>query len=628
MDYGILVEALRLVLLVALLAWLVSRIRSRAAFVRPGWGLIMTGAVLVVLSAGFDLAGEVLRVGARPDELLQFLNTALNTLGCALVCVGIVQWIPTIERMHRDGDERCRALDALGQKLAALDAAPDGIGLLDEQGRFTYANPAVAALYGAPSPAALAGRAWTEPFAAVPRSEIDGALSRTGLWTGALPGCRPDGAGFLAEARIRRLADGGHVCVLLDITAQARLREQMLQAQKLEAIGRVAGGFAHDFNNILAAMMGYATFLAEDLPGGTDQNRFSRQILASGEKARDLVEQILVFSARHETGRRSVDLGALLARAEPLLRATLHKSIVLELRVGADDATVAANSSQVNQILVNLCLNAADVLGQQGGRVTVMLERLDDADPRLVRLRAMPHPAARRLIEEGADGMLRLWSGRLSAEGPHLLLSVADDGPGMERAVLDRLFEPFFTTRRAGEGTGLGLAAVHGIVASLGGAILVETAPGRGARFDLVLPAGDEPVSAAASAAAPGARGRESVLVVDDEERVGAMLSLALERLGYEVASCVDADEALDAVAEDPSAFDLVLTDQRMPGLTGVELAARLAALRPEMPVVICTGFSPPQGDLPSNIRAIVAKPVDFDDLARRMRAALDAARA
>jgi PAS domain S-box-containing protein len=631
-----LVDATCLALLVALLGWLAHRGRAGRAFGRAGWSRIVMGCLLIVLASAVNLAFTVFEVlgdqDVVDDALASLVEGGSLLAGFALVAFGLVRWIPTAGEMRAEVEERRRTEADLRQKVAALESVPDGIGLLDGSGRFTYANPALRRLLGEPWPGALAGRPWTEPFPGAPLRAIAETLDREGSWMGTLSGRRADGGAFVAEARVRRLADGGHVAALVDTTEAVQRRDQLVQSQKLEAVGRVAGGFAHDFNNILAAMMGYATFLAEDLPEGTEHHRYARQIVVAGERARDLLQQILVFSQRQESARRPVDLARLVRESGVLLQATLSRTIELSVEADILDAVVEANPTQVNQVLVNLCLNAGDAIGREQGRVTVSLERLGPGDPRLHRFgeiaAAAPADAAPRLCEWGEGGILRLWSGRLDLPGPHLALAVADTGAGMDEPVLARLFEPFFTTKRVGEGTGLGLAAVHGIVATLGGAILVETVPGAGTRFDVLLPVAGAAVRPGGVGAAPAASGRESVLVVDDEDQVGAMLALALERLGYEVASCVSAEEALEALGEDADAFDLVLTDQRMPGLLGTELAARIAEISPGLPVLVCSGFAAPAGLLPTNIQGILPKPVDFAELARAVRGALDGAHA
>jgi len=411
------------------------------------------------------------------------------------------------------------------------------------------------------------------------------------------------------------LDEGGRVTRVVehlrDVTAERRalaerdrMREQLLHAQKLEAIGRLAGGVAHDFNNLLTAIGGFADLLQAELPVGSPARQDAWEIRRAAERAGELTRQLLAFSRQQVIAPRSLDLNAVLGGVERMLLRLLGEDVRVELALGGALWAVWADAGQVEQVIFNLVTNARD---------------------------AMPGGGALR-VSTGNVVLDAEAAGRLpgAAPGEWVHLCVADDGVGMEPAVRARLFEPFFTTKPKGQGTGLGLSTVYGIVSQHGGFVDVATGPGRGTAFHVYLPRStraDEVPAGQAGAPAP-ARGQELVLLVEDEPQVRELTRRFLETLGYRVHACGDAAAALEALAAEPALRpDLLLTDVIMPGLSGRELADILQARRPGLRVLLMSGWSEaPDTTAGRATRGLplLHKPFDMASLARAVRAALD----
>ena len=388
-----------------------------------------------------------------------------------------------------------------------------------------------------------------------------------------------------------------------DITRQRAMESQLRQSQKLEAIGTLAGGIAHDFNNMLSAIMGYAELSLDYAAPGTKLAENLEQVMKAGERGRGLVQQILSFSRGAERETEPLDLAALIAEALKLLRAAIPSNIKIETRL-KPCGLVQGDPIQLHQLLVNLVTNAAQAMEETGGVITLGLESV-----RVSREEALQTP-----------GIM---------SGPYVRLVVSDTGPGIPRELRDRVFEPFFTTKEAGKGSGLGLAAVHGIVQSHMGAITLLDQEGPGTSFVVLLPEDNQAeLDAELPAAPPNPTGNERIMFVDDEVSLVEVGGNILSRLGYQVSSFTSSREALEAFKADPTAFDLLITDQTMPGLTGAALTREVKAMRPEMPVIITSGFS---HQLSANrahklgVAAFVMKPITSREIARVVRRALDA---
>jgi PAS domain S-box-containing protein len=375
---------------------------------------------------------------------------------------------------------------------------------------------------------------------------------------------------------------------------RARLEQRLRQAEKMEAVGRLAGGIAHDFNNILGGILGYAEMLVEATPAGSPQRRYAQNVLTAATRASALVEQILSYSRSQRGKRVPVELDRIVAETLELVRGSLGHGIRLETRLPEAPLYVVGDPTQLHQIMMNLCTNAIHAMGEHG-TLRVSLDPADiDAD------RVFQHTT--------------LHAGRYAR------LTVADSGSGMDATTLTRLFEPFFTTKEVGKGTGLGLSLVYGIVTDSAGAIDVASTQGHGSSFAIYLPRVDSPVVAGDDAEAPVVRGNgERVLVVDDEEALMAVTSETLKRLGYEPAAFPDGAAALAEFESQPGRFDAVITDEVMPGLTGTDLARSLRRYRSDLPIMLVSGYIGPmmsERALAAGVDAILKKPVQSRELA------------
>ncbi len=379
-------------------------------------------------------------------------------------------------------------------------------------------------------------------------------------------------------------------------TERAQLEDSLRQSQRLESLGTLAGGIAHDFNNILTGIFGFIELTDEQLPPGSPAHDWLAQTLASCHRARELVRQILTFSRHNETERTPTQLTTVVGEALRLMRSTLPAMVELTSRLDPGCPPVLADATQIHQIMVNLCTNAWHALPSRGGHIAVVLEPCD-VTPELAR----------------AHATLRA--------GPAVRLKVSDNGSGMDAATAARIFEPFFTTKPTGQGTGLGLAVVHGIVGSHQGAIIVQSEPGRGTVFEIYFPAlVATPVAAAAPRVAGPPRGRgQQLLVVDDDAAGGFAIEHTLRALGYRPTRFENSREALAFFTAAPAGWDMVIVDLAMPGLGGDDLAAQILALRPTLPVLVITGFIDSRQQtalLKSGVRDVIHKPCTQSELA------------
>lgn len=400
----------------------------------------------------------------------------------------------------------------------------------------------------------------------------------------------------------------GFLVQIQDVTERHRAEEALRQnerilrqAQKMEAIGTLAGGIAHDFNNILTPIIGYAEMGILDAPPDSSSKTILNEILKGSHRARDLVRQILAFSRQTDNEAKPVRLGEIVAEVRTLLRGSVPKNVELRFEDSGGRDIVLANATQLHQVVMNLCANALHAMREKGGVLDLSVETIE-------------------VTKKTKGPLARL------RPGHYVELTVRDTGVGMDKKTLERIFEPFFTTKRSGEGTGMGLAVVHGIVTSLNGAIHVDSELGKGSAFHILLPVVAQSADQASTQGAMPPRGVGTVLFVDDEGDIVAMVQQMLVGLGYSPIVSRSGAEALSTFRENPGRFDLVITDQMMPDMTGAEMAREMRKLRRDVPVILCTGFSKTvsKADLEEcGIQEVLMKPILLRQMADAMQRVL-----
>jgi len=398
------------------------------------------------------------------------------------------------------------------------------------------------------------------------------------------------------------------LCIGIDITRLKKaelenkeLETQLYHSQRMEAIGTLAGGIAHDFNNILSAIIGYTELALYVSKDEAKKRHQMEEVLKAGQRARDLVRQILSFSRHTDQERQPIEMQPIIKEALKMLRASLPATIEIAQDIEPEPCIVLADPTQVHQVIMNLCTNANHAMRKTGGQLKIGLHHLELTS---ARLRSYPE----------------------LKEGDYIRMSVSDTGHGMDKATMERIFEPYFTTKEKGVGTGLGLAVVHGIVKGYGGAIRVKSKEGKGTTFEILFPSVNTTVESSDenNLALPG--GNERILLVDDESAIVEIGCQMLESMGYSVEASTDPIDALSLFQSDPYRFDLVITDMTMPHMTGDHLAERILSVRPEIPVILCTGYSENLVDeavKSMGIKEVVTKPLVIGELASIVRKAL-----
>lgn len=519
------------------------------------------------------------------------------------------------QSLHDEIFERKQLGEALAKSEKQLRSLQDNIpiGLFRStlEGKLEHANPACLRINGYHSLAELLSVDANELYQdKSDRRRIIEHLNAAGAIDGwKVRMRRKDGTVFWALLSMKKVTDNHNRRIYLDGTVQditkqieaekekRELENQLRQSQKMETIGTLAGGIAHDFNNLLASIMGFSELALEDSQPDTIQQENLKCVLVAAQRAADLVGQILTFARQSDTEKTPIQLKHVLTEAIKLLRSTLPSTIRIKEEITSKSAVLAA-PTQMHQVIVNLCSNASHAMQESGGVLTIGLTDVEQSvthiDP------SMPVKA-----------------------GPFLKLIVADTGHGIAPEIKDRIFDPYYTTKKQGEGTGIGLSVVQGIVRSHGGFITVESDPGQGAKFNVFLPIIDRKDIPQAMTSKNVIGGNERILLVDDEAMVVQMGQQMLERLGYEVTSCINSLEAFELFEKASDQFDLVITDMTMPELTGDRLAKMITNIRPELPVILCTGYSnrlDQRTIADAGVRAILYKPLVKNELAGTIR--------
>jgi PAS domain S-box-containing protein len=382
------------------------------------------------------------------------------------------------------------------------------------------------------------------------------------------------------------------------------LETLLAKSQKMESLGTLAGGIAHDFNNILSAVLGYAELVIEDLPAEDPAIEKQKQVIKAAVRAKDLVSQILLFSRQSELEMQPVQLEMIIIEVLKLIRSTIPTTVEIKQNIPSNSGTILADPTQIHQIIMNLCTNAYYAMRESGGIMEVSLTEIKISDEEFVHSDFILDP------------------------GNYLRLEVRDTGHGMDSATLNKIFDPYFTTKEKGEGTGLGLSVVHGIVKNYGGEIKVYSELGLGTSVHVFFPKFDEADKQKAQQtdnAIP--TGNEHLLLVDDDQTIVDMMKQSLSPLGYQISSYISSKEALEAFRLDPYNFDLVITDMTMPQMTGMELSKRILEIQPQTPIILCTGYSElitREKAKAIGIRSYLLKPVLRQVLTRTIREVLD----
>lgn len=408
--------------------------------------------------------------------------------------------------------------------------------------------------------------------------------------------------------------------VFRDVTSKKFLENELQQAKKMESIGRLAGGIAHDFNNILGIMLGNAELAIEDIPQSNPAYAKIEAIKTAGQKASDIVKQLLSFTRKTEMELKPINIIDIIRESIQLLRATIPSTIKIMERIPPDiQATILGHPTQIHQIIINLCINASQAMEENGGSIEIKVEK------------HFLHDRSEGYLYDFQDALSDLWTddyGEHPQTEEHVKLTVTDTGHGIKPEIIDKIFDPYFTTKPVDKGTGMGLAVVHAIVKNHNGSIMVRSTPSYGTTFTILLPLVKQPpVEILTAISNTIYTGTEKILFVDDDELIVEMTNEMLGRLGYKVEIRTDPEEALELFRADPDAFDLIITDMTMPKMTGRRLAERVRQIPSDIPFIICSGYSSmidEETAKDSGIAAYLMKPVSMKELGETVRNVLD----
>jgi PAS domain S-box-containing protein len=507
-----------------------------------------------------------------------------------------------------------------------IDTVPNLIFVKNREGRFILVNKAMAEMYGT-TVDELEGRfgadfnAQQDELTVFRAEDLEVLDSEQAIFIPQRVVTNADGAQHWYATTKLPLPGNDHVLgVAVDITERklaeaerAKMEKHFRQAQKMQALGTLAGGIAHDFNNMIFAILGFVRLALKQAESGSKSEEYLQQIQSAGLRASELVRQILTFSRQTEQDKKPVHVAGLFKEISKMLRATLPPSLSIEMEVedaiqhslqeeGPPQDVILGDPIQVHQVIMNLCTNAAHAMGETGGTLCLRLRTAEiDKDQ------------ARGLLEQNP--------------GDYLEISISDTGHGIEPSIIEQIYDPFFTTKPPGEGTGMGLAVVHGIVKSHGGSVSVTSQVGKGTTFTVLLPKLTENEKEQTEAVRQIPTGNEHILFVDDEGLLVQMVGEMLAQLGYRVTARTNPREALELFLANPDDFHLVITDQTMPDLTGIELSRAILEARPEMPIILLTGYSEAASQEKATqlgIEELIMKPVVEEQIAQAIRHVLD----
>ena len=583
----------------------------------------LAAIVLFIIGLSFFASAKVREIISKPisdleavsKEVSEKQDYSLRAVKQGNDEVGIL--VDAFNEMLDQISERSEKLKSSEQRFRALvDQAVDSFYLHDLDGKFIDVNQCSCDTLGYPR----------EEFLTMSVEDIyvgeDNKFHMAKHWAKMTPNIpvtyvgeylRKDGSTIPVEVRAGLLELGDQKVIMAlardltdRITAEEdkhQLEVQLQQAQKMESIGTLAAGIAHDFNNILSPIYGYVELAQMKIQGNPELQEYLGEVQSAAHRARDLVKQILTFSRQDSEKFSPVEVHVIVKEALKLLRATIPTTIEIRQEIDPKSGYVMANPTQVHQVLMNLCTNAYHAMRDTGGTLGVVLKP----------------------IEISAEQFIKNINLR---PGPYLMLEVSDTGTGMDNETIGRIFEPYYTTKAQGEGTGMGLSVVHGIIKSHGGNITVYSEPGKGSTFHVYLPIMEGiDTQTEEIPTGPVQTGKERIMLVDDELSVAKVERDMLQNLGYEISLFTSPTEALEHFREQPNSYDLVITDMTMPKITGDKLSTELMNVRPDIPVILCTGFSElinRNEALDLGIRAFVTKPIIIKSFARTLRQVLD----
>ncbi len=616
------------VLLLFFITYKIVNIKSSIVFRRrPVSRLVALGGIFIALALIVQISAEFrpLNYAVSKANSLESIADICFLLGFLFLGAGFRKWALVLKELEYLEGELKTANQILSRQAAELrlredmyesitTAATDAIFMIDAHGKIVFCNPAAATIFeyedgellGHDLHSLLAPSRYHGDFARGFGRFMQNGTGKAVNHTIRAAALRKDGREFPMEVSVSSISynESWHALgILRDISEQveherqtADLARQLRQAQKMEAIGTLSGGIAHDFNNILTAILGYGELVKHEVSGSNEAGEYIELVLQAGRRARDLVRQILFFSRQQEQESQPISPHLIVNEVLKLLRASLPATI--EITQSIDNcAQIMSDPTLLHQVLMNLCTNAAHAMENKDGRLTVELACVD--------VSAVDLPD----------------SGKFKPAS-YVRLRVSDTGCGIAENVKERIFDPYFTTKEVGKGTGLGLSVVQGIVSSHGGWLTVNSAVGVGTSFAVYLPAIETEAVALKdgddAAARLAVNGGESLLFVDDEEIIADLGRLLLERLGYRVTALSSGHEALKIFKKSPADYDLLIVDQVMPGLSGMQLAQEVMAIRSDMAVIICTGNYEQLNEeeaLALGIKAVVMKPLLEDNL-------------
>ncbi|MDA3787661.1 MAG: PAS domain S-box protein [Desulfobacula sp.] len=514
------------------------------------------------------------------------------------------------EKALRESEERYRSI---------FKNAVEGIFQSTPEGRFISVNPAFAKMLGYASPEDLMAN--ISDIAAQyyvnheDRHRYKQLLQKTGIvkFYEFKARCK-DGSHIWVSDSTRVIYDQdgnivryeGHVTDITQLKQaekeKRQIEAQYRQAQKMESVGTLTSGIAHDFNNIMGIILGNTELALEDVPESNPAHTNLEEIRKASLRAANIVRQLLSFTRITDQKLQPIEIAAVIKDAIKFLRSTIPSTIDIEQDICVTDETILADPTQINQIMMNLCINASHAMEQTAGKLTITVENV-------------------LLDDDSAKDYPDLKSGK------YVKVVVSDTGPGIDPKIIDRIFDPYFTTKGIGKGSGMGLAVVHGIVKSHSGSIKLDNTPGKGTKFSILFPLAQGKATVEAGAIQKIPRGSETILFVDDEISIVNMVQRMFERLGYKVETAITPQDALDRFALNPDHFDLVITDMTMPQMTGVDLSEKLMAFQPDIPIIICTGYSALVDEEKAKelgLAAYVMKPINLSEIAQTIRKVLD----